>query len=83
MKQENRVEAIVYLLFAGMVFFTAMLFVCEHFFPNDGQIFQVIAGILSGFTGAFFMRIKPRQESGLHPSPPDQTVTATLDGGTA
>jgi hypothetical protein len=61
-RQANKVEPVVVLLFLGMVFFTFMLFASEKWFPSDGQMFQVVAGLLSGFSGAFFMRIKPRSE---------------------
>lgn len=60
MKFEGKLEPIVLLLFVGMIFFTGMLFACEHFFQNDGQMFQVVASLLTGFSGAFFMRIKPQ-----------------------
>jgi hypothetical protein len=58
-----------------MVFFCGVLIFCEHFFPMDGQIFQVIAGLLSGFSGAFFMRVKPTKPTDNHdeeapPEPP-------------
>ena len=55
-------EPVVMLLFAGMVFFTLMLFVAEKWFAADGQMFQVIAGLLTGFSGAFFMRVKPKTD---------------------
>lgn len=57
---EDKVEPVVYLLFAGMVVFAILLFVSEKIFPSDGQMFQVIAGMLTGFSGAFFMRVKPK-----------------------
>lgn len=60
---ENKLEPVVRLLFIGMVIFAALLFVSEKFFPMDGQMFQVIAGLLTGFSGAFFMRVKPKNES--------------------
>ena len=58
---KDKVEPVVLLLFIGMVFFTLMLFISERFFMQDGQMFQVIAGLLTGFSGAFFMRVKPKQ----------------------
>lgn len=60
MNNENKVEPVVYLLFAGMMFFTAIVLICDKFFPNDGQVFQVMANLLAGFSGAFFMRIKTK-----------------------
>ncbi len=53
-------EPVLILLSGLMIFFTAMIFVAEHFFASDGQIFQVISGLLTGISGAFLMRIKPR-----------------------
>jgi hypothetical protein len=59
----EKVEPVVLLLFLGMVIFAGLLFVSEKFFPSDGQFFQVIAGLLTGFSGAFFMRVKPRESA--------------------
>ncbi len=73
MTAEHKLEPIVLLLFVGMLFWTGMLFICQKFYPDDGQIFQVISGLLTGFSGAFFMRIKPR---GAEPPPPDTTTTS-------
>jgi hypothetical protein len=62
-KAERKVEPVVLLLFVGMVVFTVALFACETYFPNDGQMFQVVAGLLTGFSGAFFMRVKPSTQT--------------------
>lgn len=51
-------DPVLKMLFLGIIFFTGVLFVSERFFPMDGQIFQVVAGLLTGFSGAFFMGIK-------------------------
>lgn len=59
MKQDP-LEPVLKLLAGLMIFFTAVLFVSEKFFPSDGQIFQVVSGLLTGISGAFLMRIKPR-----------------------
>ena len=64
MKSESRLEPVVVLLFIGMLVFTGILLYVQKFFPNDGQTFQVIAGLLSAFSGAFFMRVKPRGTNG-------------------
>lgn len=66
---KDKVEPVIVLLFCGMVFFTGMLFAAEKWFQNDGQMFQVVAGLLTGFSGAFFMRVKPKNE------PPTQSIT--------
>lgn len=76
MKPKERVEPIVALLFGGLVFFTGMVFMCEHFYKDDGQLFQVISNLLSAFSGAFFMRIKARGTE--TPQVPPGTTTATV-----
>ena len=55
----NRLEPVLLLLATMIVFFTVLLFVSARWFPNDGQTFQAIASLLSGFSGAFLMRVKP------------------------
>ena len=57
---QDKIEPVVLLLFLGMIIFAGVLLGCEHFFPMDGQLFQVFAGLLTGFSGAFFMRVKPK-----------------------
>jgi hypothetical protein len=51
-------DYVTVLLFAGMLIFTILLIIVEKFFHDDGQIFQVMAGLVTGFSGAFFTRIK-------------------------
>jgi hypothetical protein len=59
----NAIDHVLYLLFAGMVIFAIAVFLVEKFFPMDGQIFQVMAGLLTGFSGAFFTRIKGNSDT--------------------
>jgi len=68
----GRVEPIDRLLVAGIVFFTLLLIVVSKWSPNDGQTFQVISGLLTGFGGAFFARLKPPEKQ----VPPGTTVLA-------
>lgn len=56
------VEPIIWVMAAFIVFFTVTLFFAEHFFGNDAQIFQVIVGQLSGFGGAFLLKVKTDKE---------------------
>lgn len=53
------IEPIVFLLFGGIIFFTLLLVAISKWSPNDGQTFQVVSGLLTGFAGAFMMRVKP------------------------
>jgi hypothetical protein len=67
------------MLFVGIIFFTLCLFAAEKFFTSDGQMFQVLANLLSGFSGALLMGIK--KELGLPDSDTgtlSQTETTTV-----
>ena len=69
-------DPVLLLLFAGMVLFTAMLIIVDKAFPNDGQTFQVISGLLTGFSGAFFGRLVPQKE---HPGETESRTTTTSE----
>ncbi len=58
------VEPIIKLLSALIIFFTVVLIFCEHFFPADGQVFQVFCGVLTGLVGALMIRVKPPHSEG-------------------
>ncbi len=49
----KRMDPILKLLLAGIVFFTVVLLYTQKWFPDDGQTFQVVAGLLTSFGGAF------------------------------
>ena len=79
-----KIEPVVLLLACLMLMFTLALFVSNKMFPMDGQMFQVIAGLLSGISGAFMMRVKPKQDatdttttSTVGANPPGATITET------
>ncbi len=59
------------LLIFSILLFVVCLFVCEQFYPNDGQIFQVVAGLVASFSGAFLMFIK--NKLGIQDPPPPGT----------
>ncbi len=67
------VEPVLMLLAGLMIFFTGMLIFVEHFFASDGQVFQVISSLLTGISGAFLMRIKPRG-----PASPEDLSNTTI-----
>ena len=54
-----RQDRITLLLLGATVFFAILLVVVDKLFPNEGQVFQVLANLTSGFAGAFFTRIQP------------------------
>ena len=64
MKDQETVDPVLKMLCGMVVFFTMVLFVAEKYFGNDAQIFQVVAGLLTGFGGALLMRVKPRGTDG-------------------
>ena len=74
MKSKGHLEPMDLLLFIGMMVFSIIIFVCNVLFPMDGQIFQVYSGVLGGFTGAFFARLK---DSKADPDPNTTTTTTT------
>lgn len=55
----TKLDPVLRLLTSLVIAFALLLFVSEHFFPMDGQIFQVMSNLLSGFGGALLMRVKP------------------------
>lgn len=61
MKQEWHVEPVLLLLFFGLFLSIAILVAVQTFWPNDGQVFQVISGVATGFAGAFFARMNPKE----------------------
>ena len=59
MKQDWRIDPVLLLLFAGIILFTGVLVFVEWAFKSDGQIYQTLAGLVTGFSGAFLLRINP------------------------
>lgn len=57
-----KVEPVLFLLFLGTLIFAALLIFVEWKFNSDAQVFQVFAGVFTGFAGAFLGRMKPQPE---------------------
>lgn len=73
----KEVGGTVLLLFVGMVFFTGVLIFVEFRFQSDGQVFQTVASLLAGFSGAFFGLMKAKEKPSTPtppPSPPQPPV---------
>jgi hypothetical protein len=68
-------DPVLLLLFGGMCLFTFVLLAVTKFFSEDGQIFQVISGLVMGFAGAFFGRIKPSAQPDVEKKPTDAVPT--------
>ena len=54
----ERVDYVTVMLFLGIVFFAGAMVLVDQVFKDDGQIFQVFAGLVTAFSGGFFTRIK-------------------------
>lgn len=65
------IDALDKLLFFGIIFFVFILIYLARFEANDGQTFQVISGLITGFAGAFFGRMKPKADT----TKPDNVIT--------
>jgi hypothetical protein len=72
------VDALDKLLFVGIFFFAGVLLVLAKWDADDGQTFQVISGLLTGFSGAFFARLKPKPDT----TPGANTATVGPTNGT-
>lgn len=59
---KDSLDPIIKLLFVGMIFFTFVVIACAHFFPDDGQVFQVFSSLLGGFGGSLWTRISPSKK---------------------
>lgn len=57
---DRRIEPVLVMLFSAVIFFTLLLIAVAKFLSMDGQAFQVISGLVTGFSGALLMRVKPR-----------------------
>jgi hypothetical protein len=75
-----KIDPVLILLFLGMWLATATLIGVDILFKSEGQIFQVLSGLVTAFAGAFFARMKPDTKAD-HPNenptpvpPPDGTV---------
>lgn len=73
----NPVEPIVKLMVGLVLIFTCMLIGVARFLSSDGQTFQIIAGLVTGFSGALLMRVKPRAAT--PDDPPPVTLRRTVD----
>lgn len=70
-------DRILILLFVGMLWFTGMVFVCEVWFKDDGQVFTLIGGLLTAFSASFFTRIQGKPPSVVPTVPPNATLDST------
>lgn len=55
----SRLDGVTILLYIGILTFAAIVIAVDILRANDGQVFQVMCSVLSGFMGAFLARITP------------------------
>src|SRR5215813_7558009 len=75
----RQVDALILLLVCLILLFIGALFIAEKFFIEDTQIFQVLSGLLTGFSSAVLALLKPSVAPGtaVHVEVPTPTPTAT------
>lgn len=74
----GKVDRITTYLWLSVLIFASGLVLVDKLFPNEGQVFQVIAGLATGFMGALLNRITPP-----HPSTPVAPAGSSTNGASA
>lgn len=69
MKVDPKLRVLVFIVFALLV----ALFGCEERYRSDGQMFQAVYGLLTGFSAILLNEL--RKEFGQPDVPPDAQVT--------
>jgi len=59
-KSSDRLDSVVILLTFLILTFVAVLLWVALYLKSDGQTFQIVASLVTGFSGALLMRIKPK-----------------------
>lgn len=73
---KSSIDPVDRLLFTAILIFVALLVGVSKVSPNDGQTFQVLSSLLSGFAGAFLARITPNKKPGV--ADPATVVTTEM-----
>lgn len=66
------------LILGALIFFTLLLFVSEIWFKDDSQFFQVLAGLVANFSGAFLKDLMGSKDGGTTPAV-SATKTTTVE----
>jgi len=59
-KPSDKLDSVVLLLTALILAFVGVLLWVAVNLKSDGQTFQIVASLVTGFSGALLMRIKPK-----------------------
>ncbi len=57
----EKIEPVLKLLVGCLVFSVLALFASEIWFKEDSQLFQVLAGLVTGFGASLLTRVKPNR----------------------
>lgn len=68
----NKIDPVLFLLTSLVLIFAGALIVVSKISPNDGQTFQILSNLVTGFSGALLMRINPKK--------PDDIPHTTMQG---
>lgn len=71
----KKLDPIIFMLGAGIVFFTVVILACVRFVPTDGQTFQLFGGALTAFIGALLGLINGEKKK----SGPTETATVSVE----
>jgi hypothetical protein len=72
----EKIDPVLLLLLAGIVFFSLTLFAVDIWFKQDQALFSVLSSLVSGFAGSFFTRLRPKDVAPAS-VPPGATVDTT------
>jgi hypothetical protein len=70
----EKLDPVLLLLLAGIIFFALTLFAVDIWFKQDQALFSVLSSLVSGFAGSFFTRLRPKDAP---IAPPNATVDTT------
>lgn len=73
------IDPILKLLTALVILFAFLLIAVAKWMSSDGQTFQILSSLVSGFAGALLLRIKPREAADKDPIPGVQRDTVTVE----
>jgi hypothetical protein len=74
----NSIDPIVRLLFVGTFMSIAVMVLVDKVLHEDAQVFQVIAGLVSGLSSAMLLRIKDQKKEDPNSTEITKTQTSTV-----
>ena len=71
----GKVDPVLWLLLGAFILTLGALIIVVKLFPNDGQTFQVLANLCTGWASGFMLRVKPASKE--DEKPPGAKLTET------